>query len=95
MKLEEIEKLFPNENLQYPIGFEEAVVGHNDGIPVRLILSIKKCLEILMEDMTYAEAVEFFDFNIIGAYVGVKTPLWKDDAYECDDSIIDYFKEDE
>ena len=32
-----------------------------------------------MEHMDYEEAVEFFDFNVMGSYVGVQTPIWKDD----------------
>ncbi len=33
-------------------------------------------LEILMRDMSEEEAIEYFDFNIIGAYVGDKTPVF-------------------
>ena len=29
-----------------------------------------------MEDMSYEEAVEFFEFNVTGAYVGEHTPAF-------------------
>jgi hypothetical protein len=32
-------------------------------------------------DMTYDEAVKFFDFNVSGSYMGEKTPIWCDDQY--------------
>ena len=38
-----------------------------------------KCIEILMKDMDQLEAIEYFEFNVIGAYVGEQTPtfiLW-------------------
>lgn len=30
--------------------------------------------------MTYDEAVEYFEFNVSGSYVGEKTPIWCDDV---------------
>ena len=37
----------------------------------------EKCLEILMKDgMTRDEAIEYFEFNIIGAWVGDGTPIF-------------------
>ncbi len=38
-----------------------------------------KCIEILMRDgCTYEEAVEYFEFNVSGAWVGDRTPgfMW-------------------
>ena len=31
--------------------------------------------------MSYEEAVEYFDFNVEGAYMGEKTPIWVDDEF--------------
>ena len=56
-------------------GFDEAIIGVADD-SMRLIYSIKKCIEILMVDMNEEEAMEFFNFNIRCAYVGEKTPIW-------------------
>jgi len=60
-------------------GFDEAVIGyvHNDN---RLVYSVTKCIDILCteHDMTIEDAVDYFEFNVCGAYVGENTPLWID-----------------
>lgn len=81
--LSEIIKAYPEcKGFLKADGFDEAIIGVNNSISKsepKLIYSIKKCLEILMEYMDYEEAVEFFDFNVMGSYVGIQTPEWKDD----------------
>jgi hypothetical protein len=39
-----------------------------------------KCLKILQADqnMSYEEAEEFFEFNVLGAWVGEQTPMFVD-----------------
>lgn len=32
--------------------------------------------------MDYMDAVEYFDFNVVGAYVGQKTPIIINDDFE-------------
>ena len=56
-------------------GFDEAVIGVecND---MRLIYSVSKCLKILEKDMNETDALEYFTYNVSGAYVGEKTPIW-------------------
>jgi len=58
-------------------GFDEAVIGMDLRTGV-LVYSYSKCIEILekRDSMTNEEAVEFMDFNVIGAYVGEKTPIF-------------------
>ncbi len=43
-----------------------------------VLLDRDKCLEILMgnDEMPYEDAVEFFEFNIIGAWMGEGTPCF-------------------
>ena len=48
---------------------------------MRLIYSVSKCLEILQKDMNEIDAMEYFTYNISGAYVGEKTPIWCWDNY--------------
>jgi hypothetical protein len=95
MKLDELIKTYPDEEFLYPTGFEEAVMGavvdENGEHPTRVIMSIRLCIETLCQEMPYTEALEHFNFNIMGAYVGESTPLWYDDEFECDGKIIDYF----
>jgi len=44
-----------------------------------------KCINILAEEMPYEEAVEYFEFNIAGAWVGERTPIFVDleEEYLC------------
>ena len=67
-------------------GFEDALIGYGTrymhGVAV---YSRSKCLEILMkrDGMTDEEALEFFEFNVSGAYVGENTPVFLEDmAYD-------------
>ena len=63
-------------------GFDEAVIGIDSG-SMRLIYSVKLCIEILVEEgMDTIDAVEHFDYNVRGSYVGEKTPIWCDDMFE-------------
>lgn len=34
-----------------------------------------------MREMSYDDALEHFNFNISGSYVGEKTPIWCEDNY--------------
>ena len=57
-------------------GLDDAFLGCTpDGVAV---YNIDRCLEIIAEDdnLTIEDAVEHFEFNISGAYVGEKTPLF-------------------
>ena len=57
-------------------GFDEAIIGL-DSSTDRLIYSKTKCIEILIsEGMNEEDALEYFSFNVEGAYVGEKTPIW-------------------
>jgi len=61
-------------------GFDEAVLGvaRRCGQPDLIAYDVEKIIEILVtrDDMTYEEAVEFFDFNIAGAWMGEETPIF-------------------
>ena len=76
--LEEIIEQYQDEELLKADGFDEAVIGvaEDFNAPIRLVYSVKKCLTILEKDMNETDAMEFFTYNVSGAYVGDKTPLW-------------------
>lgn len=65
-------------------GFNNAVIGVDEPT-MRIIYSSGKCIEILIErdDMSLDEALEYFDLNVRGAYMGEKTPIW------CEDMLIE------
>jgi hypothetical protein len=62
-------------------GFDEAIMGManiwRDGSKVDvLVYDGNKMVKSLKKDgMTYEEAVEFIEFNVEGAYVGIETPV--------------------
>ena len=61
-------------------GFEGAFIGVSTrcGQPTLAVYDANKCLQILIDrdDMTHEEALEYFNFNVIGAWVGDETPLF-------------------
>jgi hypothetical protein len=61
-------------------GFDEAILGMAERINLGPVVAydVEKMLEIMVErdGMTYEEAQEFFDFNIIGAWMGEFTPIF-------------------
>jgi len=69
---------YPEEEFLEADGFNEAILGVDD-TSMRLIYSVSKCIEILMKDMSDEDAFEYFYFNVSGAYVGEKTPIWCND----------------
>ena len=60
-------------------GFEAAFVGvaRRCGQPSLAVYDAGLCIRVLMErdGMTEDDAVEFFDFNTAGAWVGPNTPV--------------------
>jgi hypothetical protein len=48
---------------------------------MRLIYSVTAIIKNLRNEMTEPEAVEFFEFNIAGSYVGEKTPILCEDYF--------------
>lgn len=63
-------------------GFDEAILGvaQRCGQPEIIAYDTEKILEILQarDGMTAEEAVEYFEFNIAGAWVGEETPIFID-----------------
>jgi len=59
-------------------GFEGAFIGicRRFGQESLAAYDYEKCIDIISEDMTHDEAVEYFDFNVIGAWVGEGTPVF-------------------
>jgi hypothetical protein len=73
--IDKILEWFPEDEILKADGFDDAIIGIEE-TSMRLIYSISKCIEILSKDMTEEEAIEYFEFNVNGAYVGEKTPIW-------------------
>ena len=58
-------------------GFDDAIIGVGRSFDkYKVIYDKSKVIKKLMEDMTCEEAEEYFEYNIIGAYVGDGTPMF-------------------
>ena len=63
-------------------GFDDAIVGISEGISIQhnsvLIYDRDKIIDTLMnrDGMTDEEAIEYYEYNIAGAYMGEKTPIF-------------------
>jgi hypothetical protein len=60
-------------------GFEEALIGFGQrcGQPLLAVYDYTKMVEVLMfrDGMSYDDACEYIDYNVVGAWVGEQTPL--------------------
>jgi len=80
--LDSILENFPDEEILIADGFDDAIIGVDSMLEPRIIYSVVKCLDILVEEgMHIEEAMEHFTFNVTGSYVGEKTPIWCWDNY--------------
>ena len=68
-----------NEEMLFADGFEGAYVGYATQFNKALaVYDYNLCVKILMDrdGMTDDEAIEYMDFNVLGAWVGENTPLF-------------------
>ena len=81
---EEIEEKYSDdEKLLFIDGFDDAIVGVVNGISMKheskVCYAIEEIIAILVEEgWDYYEAVEHFEINISGSYMGVNTPCFID-----------------
>jgi len=76
--IDSIIERYPDESFLKADGFDEALIGV-DNKSMRLVYSVSKCIQILCRDMNEEDAIEYFEYNVSGAYIGEKTPIWCDD----------------
>lgn len=85
--LNEIMDQYPDYEFLIADGYDHCIIGYDygDGSNIRLIYSVRKILDTIymegIEDgLTEIDAIEHFEYNIRGSYMGEKTPIWcKDD----------------
>jgi hypothetical protein len=64
-------------------GFDEAIIGVVERIGLLAVCYDRsKVLQILMRDMNEEDAWDYYDYNIVGAYVGESTPVFLDTCYD-------------
>lgn len=79
-----IEKLSEeNEEALLAVGYEEAFIGFGYRAQGAIaIYDYNKCIAILMkrDGMSYEDAVEYFEFNTLGSFVGDHAPVFAEIA---------------
>ena len=76
-----------NEEALLADGFDSAILGMCERFGNNIVVAYdrEKCIEILMEDFKnglqdgedlYIAALEYFEYNVMGAYVGENTPVF-------------------
>ena len=58
--------------------FDAAIlgVGQRSGQNDIVVYDQDKCIEILKREMSHEEALDFFDYNVLGAWVGEEEPIF-------------------
>jgi hypothetical protein len=73
-KLDQILELYPDDTFVIADGFDDAIIGVDDN-NLKIVYNIDEVINILMrEGMTDDEAIEYYEYNISGSYVGENTP---------------------
>ena len=75
MNRKEIAENYPE--LLVADGFDKAILGVSQQFnSLSVAYDRNKCIEILMtrDNMTQLEAIEYFEFNVVGSYMGQYTP---------------------
>jgi hypothetical protein len=61
-------------------GFDSCIIGITEefGNGPRILYSKDKILKVLMDEheMTFEDALEYYDFNILGLYAGEQNPVF-------------------
>ena len=66
-----------NEHALFADGFDSAIIGY-DASSYCVVYDYDKCLKVLMERdaMSYPDAHEYMEFNVVSSYVGDFTPIF-------------------
>jgi hypothetical protein len=76
---QELVDQYEDEDLLFADGFDDCIIGVVSGLDCiyKVVYDTGKIVNKLISDgMTAEEAEEYFDFNILGSYVGDRTPLY-------------------
>lgn len=85
MEINEIKEILSEENPNalFADNFDEALIGisRRCGQPSLAVYSVTKCLDVLQKEMSYQDAVEYFEFNVLNSWLGDGTPIFLLDDY--------------
>jgi hypothetical protein len=78
MEIDEINEINPDAIIVD--GFNDAIIGLAERINLGPVVAydVDKMIDIMIErdGMTYEDAIEYFDYNILGAWMGENTPVY-------------------
>lgn len=60
-------------------GFDDAMLGVGRQFNLNVaVYDYNKCVDVLMkrDKLSYVDAIEWMEFNVVGAYVGKTTPIF-------------------
>ena len=82
MTRQEVQSILAEENPEalFYDGFDEAIIGiaRRSGMAV-VAYDQNRCYQKLIADgMSFEEAADYFEFNVIGSYLGEHTPVFVD-----------------
>jgi hypothetical protein len=76
MTRQQIFDKYPDEEFLFADGYDECIIGITS-TDLRVVYDTEMCIQVLIKQgMSRGEAVEYFYFNTVGAYVGDKTPIY-------------------
>ena len=78
MRDEQVMTVLEDSNALLADGFGDALMGHTHGSNPVAVYDYEHCVNILIErdGMDCVSAIEFMEFNVVGAYVGEKSPVF-------------------
>jgi len=83
-KIDDIVEQYPDMEVLKADGYDECVLGYEysfDGV-IRLVYSVKMIIDSLTsEGLSDEDAIEHFEYNMRGGYVGEQTPIWCQDDF--------------
>ena len=82
--LQKIIEAFPEDAFLEADGYDNCIIGvDTNSEPPRLVYSVKRIVSQLTgEGLTFEDAIEHFEFNMSGGYVGEQTPIWCNDLFD-------------
>jgi len=84
-KIDDIVEMFPDEKILKCDGYDDCCIGYDFGFGehIRLIYSVKMILNKMVseDNLSEDEAIEHFEYNFRGSYLGEKTPIWCQDDF--------------
>lgn len=74
-QIDKVIEQYPDGTFLIVSGMDAAIVGVEYST-LRLVYDVEKIIGVLMKDMSREDALEYFEYNILDAYVGELTPIF-------------------